>query len=210
MPTADLSARTRARMFWTYWAASTTSSVGSAVTGVALPLIALTVLDAGALEVGLLAACGYAAWLVIGLPAGVMAQRLPLRGTQVALDLLRALAVALGARGLVGWAAEPGAPGRDRAGRELRQRALRRQQLHVPAPDRPARGAAGAQQPDLRHPRRRPSSAGRALGGLLVQVLGAVPTLLVDAVTYVVSAVLLRSLPPRRSSGPTPGPAWAR
>src|SRR6478752_9872365 len=35
---AELSARDRARMYWTYWAASATSSLGSAVTSVGLPL----------------------------------------------------------------------------------------------------------------------------------------------------------------------------
>ena len=89
----ELTPGTRARMFWTWWAASTTSSVGSSISAVALPLIAITVLEASAFEVGVLAACAYAAWLVIGLPAGVIAQRLPLRGTQVALDLVRALAI---------------------------------------------------------------------------------------------------------------------
>jgi predicted MFS family arabinose efflux permease len=40
---------------------------------------------------------------------------------------------------------------------------------------------------------------GPSLGGLIVQVLGAVPTLLVDAASYLISAVLLRSLPARRT-----------
>ena len=34
-------------VFWTWWAAGTTSAAGSAVGAVALPLTALTVLDAG-------------------------------------------------------------------------------------------------------------------------------------------------------------------
>jgi MFS family permease len=41
---------------------------------------------------------------------------------------------------------------------------------------------------------------GPSIGGVIVQVLGAVPTLLVDAVSFVVSAVLLRGLP--RGSAP--------
>jgi MFS family permease len=43
---------------------------------------------------------------------------------------------------------------------------------------------------------------GPSAGGLVVQVLGAVPTLLVDAVSYLVSALLLRTLPERRSDAP--------
>jgi hypothetical protein len=39
--------------------------------------------------------------------------------------------------------------------------------------------------------------SGPSLGGICVQLLGAVPTLLVDAVSYLASAVLLRRLPER-------------
>jgi MFS family permease len=43
---------------------------------------------------------------------------------------------------------------------------------------------------------------GPSLGGLAVQVLGAAPTLLVDAVSYLISAVLLRTLPARQVPAP--------
>src|SRR5215469_12990872 len=89
-----VTARRARRQFWTYWTASTTSSVGSAVTAVALPLTAVLVLHAGPAEMGLLTAGAYVAWLVVGLPAGAIIRRLPLRGLQVTLDLTRALAVA--------------------------------------------------------------------------------------------------------------------
>ncbi|MFD0788019.1 MFS transporter, partial [Micromonospora azadirachtae] len=70
-----------AGVFWRWWTAFTTSAVGSAVGAVALPLTALTALDATPFEMGLIAAANYVAWIVIGLPAGVIVQRLPLRGT---------------------------------------------------------------------------------------------------------------------------------
>ena len=73
-------------VFWRWWAAGTTSGLGSAIGGVALPLTALAVLDATPFEMGLIAAARYAAWIVIGLPAGVIVQRLPLRGAQVGAD----------------------------------------------------------------------------------------------------------------------------
>jgi MFS family permease len=82
-----------ASAFWRYWTASTISRVGDAITTVALPLVAVGVLHASSLEVSFLTAAQYAACLAIGLPAGVIVQRLPLRGTQVAMDLLRAAAV---------------------------------------------------------------------------------------------------------------------
>lgn len=74
--------RQGAGVFWRWWTAGTVSLVGSAVGGVALPLTALIVLDATAFEMGLIAAASYAAWIVLGLPAGAepaepRAQRLP-------------------------------------------------------------------------------------------------------------------------------------
>ncbi|MYR03522.1 MFS transporter, partial [Streptomyces sp. SID6139] len=84
----------KAGMFWRYWTASTASGVGDAVTTVALPLVAIETLHASAFEVSLLPAARFVAWLAIGLPAGVIVQRLPLRGTQIAMDLIRAAAMA--------------------------------------------------------------------------------------------------------------------
>ncbi|MFK8845170.1 hypothetical protein [Streptomyces sp. Ac-502] len=68
--------RGNASVFWRYWTASTVSQVGDAVTTVALPLLAVSVLHASAFEVSLLPAAQYAAWIAIGLPAGVIVQRL--------------------------------------------------------------------------------------------------------------------------------------
>jgi hypothetical protein len=48
-----------ARAFWTYWSAGATSSVGSAVGAVALPLAALLALDATAFEMGVISASAY-------------------------------------------------------------------------------------------------------------------------------------------------------
>src|SRR5690349_20857403 len=72
-----------------WWTATATSGLGSAVGGVALPLTALTVLHASPFEMGLITAAGYLAYLLISLPAGVIVERLPLRGTQVGADLVR-------------------------------------------------------------------------------------------------------------------------
>src|SRR5215469_13207648 len=82
------------RVFWRYWAGTTVSGVGDAISAVALPLTAVFVLHASALQVGLVTAAGYAAWALFGLPAGVLVARLPLRGTQIAMDLIRASALA--------------------------------------------------------------------------------------------------------------------
>ncbi|MEU1643063.1 MFS transporter [Micromonospora zamorensis] len=195
----------RLTAFWRWWGASTTSHLGSAIGGIALPLTALNVLHASALEMGLITAAGYLAYLLISLPAGVIVQRVPLRGTQVALDLIRALAIA--SVPLAWWFD-----------------ALTVAQLIVvalvvsfanvlfdvanqtflpeivPAAQLQARnslnsGTYAATQ-----------LGGPSLGGLAVQLLGAVPTLFVDAVSYLISAVLLRTLPARRLLRPAERP----
>ncbi|SCG55965.1 MFS transporter [Micromonospora zamorensis] len=195
----------RLTAFWRWWGASTTSHLGSAIGGIALPLTALNVLHASALEMGLITAAGYLAYLLISLPAGVIVQRVPLRGTQVALDLIRALAIA--SVPLAWWFD-----------------ALTVVQLIVvalvvsfanvlfdvanqtflpeivPAAQLQARnslnsGTYAATQ-----------LGGPSLGGLAVQLLGAVPTLFVDAVSYLISAVLLRTLPARRLLRPAERP----
>ncbi|MFD0787457.1 MFS transporter, partial [Micromonospora azadirachtae] len=48
--------------------------------------------------------------------------------------------------------------------------------------------------------------SGPSIGGLVVQALGAVPTLLVDSLSYLASAVLLRTLPARRADAPKHSP----
>ncbi len=80
-------------VFWRYWSAKTTSEVGSAVTAVALPLAAVSLLDATALQVGLLVAAGDLGWALLTLPAGALVTHLPLRGLQASVDLVRGLAM---------------------------------------------------------------------------------------------------------------------
>jgi MFS family permease len=196
-------------VFWRWWAAGSVSSVGSAVGGVALPLTALAVLDATPFEMGLIAAASYAAWIVIGLPAGVIVQRVPLRGVQVAADLVRAVAVA--SIPLAWWAGM-----------------LTVAQLVVVAlvtgfanvifdvanatflPEIVERDQLQARNSLMSGTYASTSLGGPSLGGVAVQLLGAVPTLLVDAVSYVVSAAFMRSLPARRTATPDQRPPmWA-
>ncbi|MBF8190797.1 MFS transporter, partial [Nonomuraea sp. K274] len=74
------------------WANGVTQ-MGTQVTIVALPLTALLVLDAGAFELGLLSAVQMAAFLLIGLPAGVWVDRWRRRPVLIWSDLARGLAV---------------------------------------------------------------------------------------------------------------------
>jgi MFS family permease len=187
---------TPAAAFWTYWSASTVSSVGSAVSAVALPLVALTVLHASALEVGLLAAASYVAWLVIGLPAGVVVARLPLRRLQVAMDLVRAAALAsvpvawwlglltLGQLVVVALVTSFASVLFDVGSMTFLPTVVPRDQLQ----SRNSLNSGTHATTQL---------AGPALGGFAVQLFGAVPTVLLDAVSYLGSAVLVSRLPER-------------
>ncbi|MDR3033762.1 MAG: MFS transporter [Kitasatospora sp.] len=69
----------RHRDFRMLWVGETANKYGSAVTGLALPLIAVSTLHASTLQVALLGAAGWLPWLLIGLPAGVWVDRLRCR-----------------------------------------------------------------------------------------------------------------------------------
>lgn len=77
--------------FRRFWTGATVSRLGSSVSGVATPLVALEVLDASALVVTLLTAALWLPWLVIGLPAGVWVDRLPQRAVMVVCDAVSAV-----------------------------------------------------------------------------------------------------------------------
>ncbi|NUW32361.1 MFS transporter [Nonomuraea sp. SMC257] len=190
-----------ASVFWRWWTAGTTSAVGSAVGAVALPLTALTVLDASALEMGMIAAAGYVAWIVIGLPAGVMVQRLPMRSVQVVADLARAAAVVsiplawwldcltVAQLMIVALVISFADVIFDVANSTFLPSIVSKEQLQ--SRNSLTSGTHATTQ-----------LAGPSVGGLVVQVFGAVPTLLVDAASYLVSALLLRTLPERRAEAP--------
>lgn len=84
----------RQRDFRLLWSAQTISELGSAVTLVAFPLVAIGALHASNFAVGVLTASASAAWLLVGLPAGVWVDRWPRRPVMVAADLGRAVLMA--------------------------------------------------------------------------------------------------------------------
>ena len=186
---AQLAAR-----FWRFWAAGTVSGVGSAVTTVALPLIAVTTLHASAWQVSLITAATYAAWILIGLPAGVIVARLPLRRTQVVTDLIRAAAI--GSIPAAWWlghltlahlvvaalAVSLSTVIFDVGNATFITSVVGKDELT----SRNSLVSATHSVTDL---------TGPSLGGVLVQFAGAVPTLCLDAISYLVSAVLLKGLP---------------
>jgi predicted MFS family arabinose efflux permease len=84
----------RHRDFRQLWTAETVSQVGTQITQLAMPVLAVTVLAATPLQMGVLTALETAAFLVIGLPAGAWVDRWRRKRVLVVNDLVRALALA--------------------------------------------------------------------------------------------------------------------
>jgi MFS family permease len=94
---AGTGARRRRRLalgrdFHLLWGGETVSQVGSQVSQLALPLVAVTTLHATVFQVGLLEAASTLAFLLVGLPAGAWVDRLRRRPVLIAADLGRMLA----------------------------------------------------------------------------------------------------------------------
>ncbi|MEU4327337.1 MFS transporter [Nonomuraea dietziae] len=81
----------RHRAFMLLFGADTISQVGTQVSMVALPLVAVVALRAPPFEMGLLVAAETAAFLLIGLPAGVWVDRTARRRILITADLARAV-----------------------------------------------------------------------------------------------------------------------
>lgn len=189
--------------FGRIWGSVAVSLMGTQVSALALPLTALAALDASAGQVALLAAAGTAPFLVLGLPAGAWVDRWPRRTLMVTTDVLRA---ALLASVPLAWAAG----------------ALTLAQLYVVAfgvgslsvffdvaslsvlPALVPRQQIAAANGALEAARAVAQTSGPGVGGVLVQLLTAPVAVVVDALSYGVSAVLLRGLP----SLPAPTPAF--
>lgn len=180
----------RQRDFRLLWIGQAISETGSVVTRTALPIAAILVLDAGALEVGLLVAASSVGVLVVGLAAGAWVDRLPRRPVLIWTDLARAFLLAA-----IPLAAVLGA--------------LRIELMYVVAFCSAALGsffdAAYRSYPPVLVPRERLVEAngalagvgaaaeltGPSLAGALVQLASAPFALLVDAVSFFVSAISL-------------------
>lgn len=76
------------RDFRLLWTGETASCLGSGIGGVALPLVALSVLHSSAFVVSALTAAAWLPWVVIGLPAGAWVDRLPRRSMMIAADVV--------------------------------------------------------------------------------------------------------------------------
>lgn len=88
--------------FLTMWSGQALSQFGAQITELALPVLAVLLLQATEFDVGLLGAAGTAAFLLVGLPAGAWIDRLRKRHVMIVADVIRA--VALAALPLLWWA----------------------------------------------------------------------------------------------------------
>jgi MFS family permease len=83
----------RHRDFRFLWGGETVSELGSQISLLAIPLLAVGTLHATTFEMGLLTAASTAAFLVVGLPAGVWVDRVRRRRLMIGADLGRVLAL---------------------------------------------------------------------------------------------------------------------
>lgn len=172
------------------WSGETVTALGTAVSGVAMPLVALQVLDAGVVAVTLLTAATWVPWLVIGLPAGAWVDRLPKRPVLVACDVLSVLLLL--SVPVAAWAgaltvAQLVAVNLGLGSATVFFRTA--WTAYVPAVVPPGRLAPANAL--LHGGESAAHVAGPGLGGLLVAAVGAVGALLVDAVSFVLSTLCL-------------------
>jgi predicted MFS family arabinose efflux permease len=192
----------RHRDFRLLWIGQTTSSVGDAVTAVALPLVAVTTVHASTFTVGVLSASSWLPWLVLGLVAGAWVDRVRRRPLMLACD-----AVALVVLVSVPIAAWFGA---------LTIGQLVIVALLVGGASMLFQTAYVAYLPSLVPPkdlvegnvkltgsRSAAQVAGPGMAGLLAQLVGAATGLLADSVSYVVSAICLLAID-RQEPPPVP------
>ena len=193
----------RHRDFKRLWLGGAVSSFGSQITLLALPLTAVLVLDATPLQMGILAAAGSAPALMFGLGAGVWVDRKKKRPIMIATDYGRAVlllavpvsvafdvlrieylyvvALAVGMLSLLfGIASRSMLP------------SLVTQEELVEANSKLAVGRSASEV------------TGPGVSGVLVQLFTAPVALIVDALTFVASAIAVQSI---RTPEPEPMPS---
>jgi MFS family permease len=83
----------RHRDFLLLWSGQTVSEIGSQITVLAMPLVAVVVLHATAFEVGLLSAAQTIAYLLVSLPAGAVVERMRKRRVMLWTDAARLVVI---------------------------------------------------------------------------------------------------------------------
>ncbi len=181
------------RDFRLFWFGETASKIGSGVSGVALPLAAVTVLGAGTFQVGLLTAATWLPWLVIGLPAGAWTDRMPRWPLMLACNLISAallISVPISAwLGVLTFWQLTGTALLVGAAAVFFQTAY---QVYLPSLLSKEQLASGNAK--LQGSEAVAQVAGPGLAGALTHALGVLSALLADAASFLVSTVCLLSI----------------
>ena len=185
--------RSLGRQFGWLWAAFAVSTFGSWIAFDALPLIAILVLHSGPGEVSLLAAAGLAVGALVAVPLGPWVEHRRKRRVMIAMDLVR-------------FAALMSVPAAYALGR-LSFAQLLVVSVVVAAADIAFRAASGAcvkglvRREDLIVANARfesttwtATAVGPPVGGVAIGVLGPVVTVIVNAVSFVLSAAGIRAI----------------
>lgn len=194
-----------ARGFRLFWTASTVSGFGSQVTMFAVAVLVVRTLGGTSADVGLVNAARWLPYLLLGLVVGALADRVRRRPLLVGSDLTRA--VLLCAIPVLAWADRLGVPVlvaimavfglaslvNDAAHQSFLPRLLPRDALPR-ANARLEQSSAAAE------------TSGPAIAGGLVSWLGAPVAVLVDAGSYLVSAVLTARIPVEDRPAPARAP----
>ncbi|WP_030785457.1 MFS transporter [Streptomyces sp. NRRL S-920] len=192
--------------FRVLFSATVLSELGTNVSYVAIPLIAVSALDASAGQVGALASLSTLAFLLIGLPAGAWMDRMRQRSVLIAADFARA---ALFASVPVAWAFDVLSLGQLYVVVLLNGCAtvffdVGSQSILPKLVDRESLVRANAAVIGLQAVG---NVAGRGAGGGLVQLLTAPVAIVCAAVSYLLSALRLMGI---RSTPPPPSAARRR
>ena len=202
----------RHRDFMHLWTAESISQLGSQVSLLALPLVAITVLHASTFQVGALTAVEFSPFVLFGLPAGAIVDRLPRRPVLVWCDIGRAIALAsvplayaFDALTYAQLIAVVFVTGTLTVFFDVAYQSI--------LPALVARHELTDGNAKLEISRSAAQTAGPGVGGLLVQWLGAANAVLADAASFVASAALIRRIrggSPRSSRATKPSSACAR
>ena len=179
----------------------TTSQFGTQVSGVAFPLLAVLTLHATPLELGLVTASSTLAFALIGLPAGAWLDRMRRRPVLVASDLARTLLLAsipaaaiLGMLTIAQLIVVSLLAGFARVFFDVGY------QSYIPSVIGKERVLAGNSAMETL--RSSGQVVGPGIGGALVSMLGAASVVLIQAVTFAVSAVSLLAIGTREPAVP--------
>jgi MFS family permease len=207
-------ARRRGGLLWhrdfrLLWIGQASSKLGSSVTSVAMPLVAVATLNATAFEAAILYAATWLPWLIIGLPAGAWVDRLRRRPVMVACDTASMLlflsvpvaawfdVLTIGHLLAVALAAGTATVFFQTAYQAYLPSLLDKQKL--PEGNAKLHGTESAMQ-----------VAGPGVAGLLAQLTGAVTAVLLDALSFAASALCLWAIRFREPREPRPATANLR